>query len=158
MSTGEVRRWGPGSPRVPVVHVAAVCAILGRVGQLSRRSVQCTTVCWSVRQPISAVFTLQVWKSPLGTGFCKKSAGGRQILYFTRVADNSKGYRLFGSYVNFCQPSLIENQQALYTKKCSVLFSPHAQIACRCSHTVALRQHHLPDSHEHFLQMWNKII
>ena len=34
---------GPGSPRVPVVHVAAVCAIFGRVGQLSRRSVQCTT-------------------------------------------------------------------------------------------------------------------
>ena len=35
---------GPGSPRVPVVHVAVVCAILGRVGQLSRRSVQCTTL------------------------------------------------------------------------------------------------------------------
>ena len=34
---------GPGSLRVPVVHVAVVCAILGRVGQLSRRSVQCTT-------------------------------------------------------------------------------------------------------------------
>ena len=31
---------GPGSPRVPV---AVVCAIFGRVGQLSRRSVQCTT-------------------------------------------------------------------------------------------------------------------
>ena len=34
---------GPGSPREPVVHVAAVCAIFGRVGQLSRRSIQCTT-------------------------------------------------------------------------------------------------------------------
>ena len=34
---------GAGGPRVPVVHVAAVCAISGRVGQLSCRSVQCTT-------------------------------------------------------------------------------------------------------------------
>ena len=34
---------GQGSPRVPVVHVAAVRAISGRVGHLSRRSVQCTT-------------------------------------------------------------------------------------------------------------------
>ena len=47
---------GPGSPRVPVVHVAAVCAIFGRVGQLSRRSVQCTT---------TEVFTPDFLKQPL---------------------------------------------------------------------------------------------
>ena len=34
---------GQGSPRVPEVHVAAVCTISGRVGQLIRYSVQCTT-------------------------------------------------------------------------------------------------------------------
>ena len=34
---------GTGGPRVPVVHVAASRAISGRVGQLSCRSVQCTT-------------------------------------------------------------------------------------------------------------------
>ena len=45
------------SPCVPVVHVAAVCAISGRVGQLSRRIVQCIT---RIPTPGNAFLPVQV--------------------------------------------------------------------------------------------------